>query len=163
MYTQIQPLYLSAPLGGTKGKSMGLHWSGAKAVIKRYRRQSHTRHQQWKSFACAALILTPSVTHLSLRASPPHFFSLSLVPSHPFLPLSKLTQECVYLQSCQCICMQTHNIPLMPWMPVIILRQVGAICARGGKLLPLSSQKKVCTQHYQLIGASHHRICKLSE
>lgn len=64
--TQLQPLYLSAPLREGKGKSMGLLWSGTKAVIKRCTRQSHTRHQELKSFACATLIFTPLVTHLTV-------------------------------------------------------------------------------------------------
>lgn len=96
LYTQIQPLYLSAPLGGTKGKSMGLLWSGAKAVIKRYRRQSHTQLQEWKSSACTTLIFTPSVTHLSLcvRVCIPltpslFFFVCTHTPSFPSQNLLK--------------------------------------------------------------------------
>lgn len=97
LYTQIQPLYLSAPLGGTKGKSMGLLWSGAKAVIKRYRRQSHTQHKQWKSFACTTLIFTPSVTHLSLclPLSPSLCFFVSPIPT-PLPPPLKI-DSCIYI------------------------------------------------------------------
>ena len=45
--------------GGAKGKSMWLSWSGAKAVIKRYTPQSHTRQQEWKGFSCTTLIFFP--------------------------------------------------------------------------------------------------------
>lgn len=78
--------------GGTKGKSMGLCWSGAKAVIKRYRKQSHTLHHEWKSFACTALIFFYTFSNTSecayVRICPPllpHFcFSTSVQPT-PFL------------------------------------------------------------------------------
>lgn len=118
VYSDQVSLFVFSSWGGTKGKSIGLLWSGAKAVIKRYRRQSHTRHQQWKSFACTALIFTPSVTQcMCLPLTSPLCFCLCMDPLPP--PCSKLTQACISFQSCQC--MQTHNILLMPWMPVIKL------------------------------------------
>lgn len=126
--TQLQPLYLSAPLREGKGKSMGLLWSGTKAVIKRCTRQSHTRHQELKSFACATLIFTPLVTHLCVYVcvspSLPHFVTPTPLPS----PL-KLTQACIYLQSYQHTCMQTQTTPLLPWKHVITPCEVGAVWA----------------------------------
>lgn len=134
--------------GGTKGKSMGLCWSGAKAVIKRYRKQSHTLHQEWKSFACTALIFfTPSVTHLSVRmcAFVP-LYSLTFVSPPPYSPHpsfpAKIISHMHILYSRAYTHMQTHNIPLKLWMPVIIPCEVWAIWAWGGKLLPLASQKR---------------------
>lgn len=103
--------------GGTKGKSMGLLWSGAKAVIKRYRRQSHTQHQERKSFATLHWLFyyffyTFSNTSVCVGVCVfPSLLFLRLCAIHTLHSLFKWTQACRYRRSCQHTwCMPKPNI-----------------------------------------------------